>query len=173
MNKKTLLLIIFLVIVVCIMPLACVNQKTPAITTITAATVSNPATSLPTANDDNAQKLINTNWTLKSFGETNNMTPAISGTNITLSFNDAGNYHGSDGNDGSYGAAYKAEGNNITFGVTTFAGFEVQDTPPGFANEYKTYFTLLQRAQNFEITGDELTISCTGNNSLLFTRTTN
>ena len=56
------------------------------------------------------------------------MTPAISGTNITLSFNDAGNYHGSDGNDGSYGASYKAEGNNITFGVTTFAGFEVQDT---------------------------------------------
>ena len=101
------------------------------------------------------------------------MLDAVMGKTITLAFDAGGGYQGSDGNDGSYGATYEAEGNNITFGVTTFTGFTVQDTPPGFSNEYETYFALLQHAQNYEITGDELTINCTGNNSLLFTGTTN
>jgi len=173
MNRRGLILIIFLIATVCVMPIACVNQKTPSITASTTVTWSSSASSSTTTIDDNAQKLINTIWALKSFGETDKMLHAIPGKTITLSFNAGGGYQGSDGNDGSYGATYKVGGNNITFGVTTFAGFAVQDTPQGFSNEYQTYFALLQHAQNFEITGDELTVNCTGNNSLLFTGISN
>ena len=173
MNKRGLILIVFLIAAVFMMPLACVNQKTPSITITATVTESSPVLPFTTTTNDNAQKLINTSWALQSFGERDKMLEAVPGKIITLSFSAGGGYQGSDGNDGSYGATYKVGGNNITFGVTTFAGFAVQDTPQGFSNEYQTYFALLQHAHNFEITGDELTVNCTGNNSLLFTGISN
>jgi len=77
---------------------------------------------------------------------------------------------GSDGNNGSYGAGYKTDGNKISIAAPSFAGFTVQDEPPGFLKQYQTYFYSLSRAHDFKINDNELLINCSNGNSLLFSR---
>ena len=113
--------------------------------------------------------LVGTYWTLKSLGETNNMTPAIPGRTITIEFTTTA-YGGDVSNNSHYGASYKTDGNNITMNTITFAGFTITDDPPGFLKQYQTYIRLLPLADNFKITDDELLINCSDGNSLLFSR---
>lgn len=114
------------------------------------------------------QNLGDTSWTLKALGDTNDLNPVLPSRIITLIFYKSGGYLGSDGNGGSYAGAYKTDGNSISIAAPTFAGYGVPDDPPGFLRQYQTYFFLLQRAHDFEITDEELLINCSDGKVLLF-----
>jgi heat shock protein HslJ len=108
-------------------------------------------------------------WSLKSYGEINNMTQVISGVNITLTFNkDLTSYGGSDGYN-QYKGSVSVRGERLAFmSKKTSTDMQVQDNPPGFLQQVETYYMLLRQANIYNISNSELLINCGNNQTLLF-----
>ena len=110
------------------------------------------ATNTPTAG---VYPLAGTNWTLVSFGKTDQQVPVIAGSTITLEFNPDGQAGGTGGCN-SYGASYQVQGDTLSFGqiISTLMACQQE----GIGDQEQRYFQALKSAGRFELAGDHLTI---------------
>lgn len=104
---------------------------------------------------DVANPLVNSRWTLASFGEGDAETPVLSGTEVTLEFDDAGLAAGSGGCN-TFSASYHQQDGEIAFGeiVTT----ERACTTAGVKDQEQHYYQALHSADQYQIDGDRLQI---------------
>jgi hypothetical protein len=165
--SRTYLLLIFVVPLIFLLSGCARTEKAPTLSTSNAPTYPVDRSSSRVTDPLNNQDLVGTSWTLKSLGDKNNLTPVVTGRTVTLNFSNGG-YGGDDGNGGNYGSGYNTNENTVA--TITIAGVDVPDDPPGFLRQYQTYFYLLTRTQDFQITNDELLINCTDGRSLLFSK---
>ena len=94
-------------------------------------------------------------WTLVSYGDASNPTPALPDVETSINFNEDGTFGGSVGCN-SFGSDYKVAGDQVTFGsiVSTMM----------FCNEISTQESavlaiLTDKTVNFTVNGDELTFT--------------
>ena len=94
-------------------------------------------------------------WTLVSYGDASNLTPALPGVETSINFNEDGTFGGSMGCN-SFGSDYKVDGDQVTFGsiVSTMM----------FCNEISTQESavlaiLTDKTVSFTVNGDELTFT--------------
>ncbi|MCI0712984.1 MAG: META domain-containing protein [Chloroflexi bacterium] len=106
-------------------------------------------------NFEQMSSLVGTRWQLQSYGTPDDETPVVAGSNVTLEFQQGGQFVGSGGCN-SYGATYTVTDDIISVGevVSTkmaCAGAAIMEQEQGF-------FNALQAAQRFELSDDQLTI---------------
>jgi heat shock protein HslJ len=102
-------------------------------------------------------------WTLISYGNASNPTPALPDVETSISFNKDGKFGGSVGCN-SFGADYKMDGDQITFGsiVSTMMFCE------GISDQESTVLTILtDKTVNYKINGDQLTLTSTDGASVV------
>jgi heat shock protein HslJ len=94
-------------------------------------------------------------WTLVSYGDASNPTPALPDVETSIAFNEDGTFGGSVGCN-SFGSDYKVDGDQVTFGsiVSTMM----------FCNEISTQESavlaiLTDKTVSFTVNGDELTFT--------------
>ncbi len=94
-------------------------------------------------------------WTLVSYGDASNLTPALPDVETSINFNEDGTFGGSVGCN-SFGSDYKVDGDQVTFGsiVSTMM----------FCNEISTQESavlaiLTDKTVSFTVNGDELTFT--------------
>lgn len=94
-------------------------------------------------------------WTLVSYGDASNPTPALPDVETSINFNEDGTFGGSVGCN-SFGSDYKVDGDQVTFGsiVSTMM----------FCNEISTQESavlaiLTDKTVSFTVNGDELTFT--------------
>jgi heat shock protein HslJ len=111
--------------------------------------------------------LENTRWSLESYGPSDNLTPVIEDTEITLGFDaDTGEFSGIAGCN-HYTGFYEVDGQALTV-IPPIAATEMYCMEPeGVMAQETTYLTILQAAVTYSIDDDALTITC-GNNVLNF-----
>ena len=102
-------------------------------------------------------------WTLVSYGDASNPTPALPDVETSINFNEDGTFGGSVGCN-SFGSDYKVDGDQVTFGsiVSTMM----------FCNEISTQESavlaiLTDKTVNFTVNGDELTFTSTDGASVI------
>ncbi len=114
--------------------------------------------------------LDNTQWMFVSFSEGGAGIPVISGTNVTLSFQENGQAGGSGGCN-AFSTQYQAGNGTISFGP--IASTKMACTSEGVTEQEQKFFDALQSADRYELAGDTLRILyVNGQNSLAFSRTT-
>lgn len=112
--------------------------------------------------------LANTQWTLVSMGAPGAETAVTADRSLTLEFRPGGQV-GGNGGCNSFGGSYQVDGNTISFA-------EIVSTLMACAEEQvmeqeQQYLGALERANEFEVTGDNLVISYdNGQGVLNFTR---
>jgi heat shock protein HslJ len=94
-------------------------------------------------------------WILVSFGKTRAEMPVIENSAITLEFAD-NNQVGGSGGCNSYGAKVEVQGKTLT--ITEIVSTLMACVDDKVMEQETQYFTALQGASNFEISGDNLTI---------------
>lgn len=100
--------------------------------------------------------LVNTHWTLVSFGGADNqVNPVIASSTVTLQFEPEGRAGGSGGCN-SYGAAYQVQGNQVSFSEIISTMMACAD--PSVNEQEQRYFQALQSAGAFKLDGDQLKI---------------
>jgi heat shock protein HslJ len=101
------------------------------------------------------KKLVNTSWTLVSFGQPSAEVPVIEGSTVTLQFNSEGEASGS-GSCNSYSGQYQVKENLLSFGEInrTLKACEQE----GIDQQEQDYLQALGSAGRFELAGDRLTI---------------
>jgi heat shock protein HslJ len=147
-----------------------------AVVFLALASCAPPGTETPAANEtltpigDNP--LSNTNWMLVSFGAENAETPVIEGTEVTLVFNEffkAGGFGGCN----TFNAEYEVTGDN-GLSIDGLFATEIGCMAEGVMDQEIAYLEALRAAENYEISGDQLTIWYgEGQSSLRFTRLEN
>ncbi len=102
-------------------------------------------------------------WTLVSYGDASNPTPALPDVETSINFNEDGTFGGNVGCN-SFGADYKVDGDQITFGsiVSTMM----------FCNEISTQESavlaiLTDKTVSFTVNGDQLTLTSTDGASVV------
>lgn len=102
-------------------------------------------------------------WTLISYGDESNPTPALPDVETSINFNKDGTFGGSVGCN-SFGADYKVDGDQITFGsiVSTMM----------FCNEISIQESavlaiLTDKTVSFTVNGDQLTLTSTDGASIV------
>jgi heat shock protein HslJ len=119
---------------------------------------------LTACNSDTSQANIKgTEWTLVSYGDVNNPTPAAAGVETLLSFGKDGQVSGSMGCN-SFGGDYSIKGDKITFGSlisTMMACDEPRMTQEGAA------FALMNMTVRYAAGGNTLTIFSADEKSVL------
>ena len=103
-----------------------------------------------------------TAWTLTAINDT----PALANTSVTVEFAD-GQLGGSSGCN-SYGGAYKASGNKITTDSINMTLMACLDA--GVMEQESAFLGILQNAQTFELTEDQLLILSSDGKSLRFSQ---
>jgi heat shock protein HslJ len=108
--------------------------------------------------------LAGTRWTLESFGEPGAETPVLSGSELTLEFEPAGQAGGSGGCN-SFGGRYEAAGEALSFAEinSTLMACEEEER---MAQELQ-YLQALITAESFELVGDRLKIWYDGGSRVL------
>jgi heat shock protein HslJ len=107
------------------------------------------------AKASDADKLEGITWVLKSYGDPNSLKAAVPDKETTLKFDKETKRVGGNGGVNSYGGDYEIDGSKLTVsGIisTKMAG------PPALMNQENAFFNILESAQSFKITGEELTI---------------
>ncbi len=106
----------------------------------------------------NTGRLEGVTWVLKSYGDPNNLIAAVADKEVTLTFDkDEGRVSGNGGING-YGGNYQVDGNKLTIKdmvQTMMAG------PEPLMSQEVAFFNILQSAQSYKISGQELTITGT------------
>jgi len=99
--------------------------------------------------------LVNTRWTLKSFGQPGSENAVLSGTEITLEFVE-GNQAGGSGGCNTFGAQYQVAGGEISFSevISTLLAC----TSEGVTEQEQAYFAALQTANAFDLSEGQLRI---------------
>ncbi len=102
-------------------------------------------------------------WTLVSYGDASDPTPALPDVETSINFNEDGTFGGNVGCN-SFGADYKVDGDQITFGsiVSTMM----------FCNEISTQESavlaiLTDKTVSFTVNGDQLTLTSTNGASVV------
>jgi heat shock protein HslJ len=101
------------------------------------------------------RNLINTSWTLVSFGQPGAETPVIAGSTVTLEFNAEGRASGS-GSCNSYSAQYQVKEGLLSFNEINRTLMACEQE--GIDQQEQAYLQALGNAGRFELTGDRLTI---------------
>ncbi|MFN8383566.1 MAG: META domain-containing protein [Anaerolineales bacterium] len=94
-------------------------------------------------------------WTLVSYGDASNPTPALPDVETSINFNEGGTFGGSVGCN-SLGADYKVSGDQITFGsiVSTMMFCE------GVSDQESTVLNILtDKTVSFTVNGEKLTLT--------------
>ena len=117
----------------------------------------------------NRLALGNTVWTLASYGLSDNLTPVLEGTTVTLQFHgDTGEFEGSAGCNHYFGG-YEADDETLTvtspIGNTEMACME----PEGIMEQEQAYLSILRDMESYSIIDNSLTITC-GDNILVFVK---
>jgi len=95
-------------------------------------------------------------WELLSFGKTGAETPVIQSSNVMIEFEQNGQVGGSGGCN-AYGATYEIQGDTISFKEIISTLMACAD---GQINQQEQqYFKALQAANEYKISGDNLSIS--------------
>ena len=101
-------------------------------------------------------ELAGVTWVLKAYGERENLTPALEGMEVTLIFNREDRSAGGSGGVNCYGGDYEAEGNKLV--IRDIMQTLIMGPEPAQGQE-NAFIRILQAAENYEITGGELTIT--------------
>ena len=102
-------------------------------------------------------------WTLVTYGDASNPTPALPDVETTINFNDDGTFGGSVGCN-SFGSDYKVDGDQITFGsiVSTMMFCE------GISDQESTVLGILtDKTVSFSMNDDQLTLTSEDGNSVI------
>ena len=102
-------------------------------------------------------------WTLVSYGDASNLTPALPGVETSINFNEDGTFGGSVGCN-SFGSDYKVDGDQITFGsiVSTMMFCE------GISDQESTVLGILtDKTVSFSMNDDQLTLTSEDGNSVV------
>ncbi len=102
-------------------------------------------------------------WALVSYGDASNPTPALPDVETSINFNEDGTFGGNVGCN-SFGADYKVDGDQITFG-------SIMSTMM-FCNEISTQESavlaiLTDKTVSFTVNGDQLTLTSTDGASVV------
>lgn len=113
---------------------------------------------------ENEVNLVETKWSLVSFGDVGTEVPLIEDTAITIEFDDEGQAGGSGGCN-SYGMQYKILGDEISFSeiTSTLMACEFEN----LGEQEQRFFKALETAGRLEIKGDNLTIWYNGGQGVL------
>lgn len=115
--------------------------------------------SIPNAGDSQTpeadKNLVNTSWTLVSFGQPGAETPVIAGSTVTLEFNNEGKASGSAGCN-SYSAHYRVKEDRLSFIDINRTLMSCQQE--GIDQQEQNYLQALETVGKFELAGDHLTI---------------
>lgn len=103
-------------------------------------------------------------WTLTAYGPIGATTPAVAGSQASITFNDDGTIAGNSGCNG-FGGEYTVEGDQITF--SGLFSTLMACTDPLMSQE-GTVFQVLNGTASYQIDGDTLTITNAGS-VLVFT----
>lgn len=107
-------------------------------------------------------------WKLVSFGKTGSETQIIEGSSVSLKFDPDGQASGSGGCN-SYGAKYETQGDALTFKEIVHTMMACVDEQ--INQQEAQYFTTLQGASKYEISGNNLIIiSDNGESQLNFVK---
>jgi heat shock protein HslJ len=118
----------------------------------------------PTLLPPAADELATTQWQLESFGAVGAEVPVLSGTSLTLGFDEHGQASGQGGCN-SFGGQYKADSRTITF---TELAQTLRACADESANQQEAmYMDALNSSGRFELNGDQLTIFYDGGASAL------
>lgn len=101
------------------------------------------------------KNLVNTSWTLVSFGQPGAETPVIAGSTVTLEFNNEGKASGSAGCN-SYSAQYRVKEGRLSFIELNRTLMSCQQE--GIDQQEQNYLQALETVGKFELAGDHLTI---------------
>ncbi len=102
-------------------------------------------------------------WTLVSYGDTTNPTPALPDIDTSINFNEDGKFGGSVGCN-SFGTDYKVAGGQITFGsiVSTMMFCE------GISDQETTVLGILtDKTASYQIDDNQLTLTSSDGNSVV------
>lgn len=107
-------------------------------------------------------------WKLKSYGSSDNPQTLVENTDITAQFDSDGmRVTGSSGCN-SYFADYSFDSSKCELEISAIGSTKKACLEPGVMQQEQKYFSLLQKAESLEVTGDELRIIC-GSEELVFT----
>jgi len=104
-------------------------------------------------------------WVLKSYGDAGNPTAVIAGAEVTAEFTD-GEVGGSAGCNHYFGS-YEIKGNGLTFGPVASTEMWCED-PEGRMDQEYAYLQALGKAEEYEVDGSKLTITCADSSVLTF-----
>jgi len=98
-------------------------------------------------------------WVLKSYGDPANLTQAVAGKEVTLTFNkEKGEVSGNSGVNG-YGSNYVVSGNQLI--MTEMMHTMMASTNEALNNQENAFFKILGSAKSYNIEGERLTITGT------------
>ncbi|MCI0487790.1 MAG: META domain-containing protein [Blastocatellia bacterium] len=113
------------------------------------------ATGIPVEPSIYENRLANTQWILKSFGQEGTETPVVEGSTITLNFGTDGRASGSGGCNG-YSGNYTAQDDKLTFSRILSTKRACGDNDA--TRQEAHYFEALQSTDGFNLADDKLTI---------------
>jgi putative lipoprotein len=99
--------------------------------------------------------LVNTKWTLISFGAPLAETPVLEGSTITLEFGGEGQAGGSGGCN-SYSAQYETQADTLSVGQ--IASTRMSCEQDGIGQQEQNYFQALEASGKYKLDGEHLTI---------------
>ena len=108
--------------------------------------------------DANGDRLEGVTWVLKSYGDPDDLTAAVTDRDVTLTFDKEEGRLGGNAGVNSYGGNYEVNGNRLT--VSDLVSTKIAGPPP-LQNQENTFFNILKSAESFDIDDGELTITGT------------
>jgi heat shock protein HslJ len=104
--------------------------------------------------------LVNTRWSLVSYGQTGSETTVIEGSGVTLEFEEGGQAGGS-ASCNTFGAQYEVTGSN-QLSITDIVSTQMACSDEALMEQESQYLEALGTAESFEMNGESLTIRYAG-----------
>lgn len=105
--------------------------------------------------------LENTDWILKSYGPSDNLTPVIDDTGVTLRFDKAAGTFGGSAGCNNYGGSYEVDSNNLSLADIVHTEMYCVE-PEGIMEQETAYLARLQTSTAYQLDDGCLTIICGG-----------
>ena len=110
--------------------------------------------------------LEDTTWVLESYGDKENLQTVLEDTEITIEFKNAEDKFGGSGGCNNYFGGYEINKNELT--IITPIGSTMMACPEPIMDQEQEYLKLRETTETFQIQNGKLTVSCSGNNILVF-----